>query len=42
MAIEWPHGQKEQITVGYIVEMQAGHVLSHIEDIRTIRQTHGV
>jgi hypothetical protein len=42
MSIEWPHGQEEQINVGYIVEMQAGHVLSHIEDIRTIRQTHGV
>jgi hypothetical protein len=42
MSIEWPNGQKEQIAVGYIVEMQAGHVLSHVEDIRTIRQTHGV
>jgi hypothetical protein len=41
MSIEWPNGQKEQITVGYIVEMQAGHVLGHIDDICTIRQIHG-
>jgi uncharacterized damage-inducible protein DinB len=42
MSIEWPNGQEERITIGYIVEMQAGHVLGHIDDIRTIRQTHGV
>ena len=39
MSIKWPEGQKAQITVGYIVEMQAGHVLGHIDDIRTIRQS---
>jgi len=40
MFIRWPDGQKVQITVGYIVEMQADHVMGHINDIRLIRQTH--
>ena len=42
ISIQWPDGQKAQITVGYIIEMQAGHALGHIDDIRTIRQSHGV
>jgi hypothetical protein len=40
MFIRWPNGQKVQITVGYIVEMQADHVVGHINDIRMIRQAH--
>jgi uncharacterized damage-inducible protein DinB len=42
LSIQSPEGQEVQITVGYIVEMQAGHVLGHIDDIRAIRQTHGI
>jgi len=42
MSIEWPNGQEEQITVGYIVEMQADHVALHVNDIRMIRQTHNL
>jgi hypothetical protein len=38
--IQWPEGQKVQTTVGHIVEMQANHVLGHINDILAIRQTH--
>lgn len=36
-----PNGQKERVPVGWIVEMQAGHVLDHIKDIQAIRQAHG-
>ena len=35
-----PDGQKERITVGWIVEMQAGHVVDHIKDIQKILQAH--
>ena len=42
ISIKWPDGQVAQITVGYIVEMQAQHVVHHINDIRMIRQSHGV
>lgn len=38
--IQWPEGQKAQATVGWIVEMQANHVIGHIDDILAIRQTH--
>jgi len=34
--------QEKRITVGWIVEMQARHVLEHIKDIQAIRQAHGV
>jgi len=36
-----PKGRKERITVAWIIEMQAGHVVDHIKDIRAILQTHG-
>jgi hypothetical protein len=35
-----PKGRKERITVGWMIEMQAGHVLDHIKDIQTIIQEH--
>jgi hypothetical protein len=38
--IQWPDEQQAQISVGYIVEMQADHVRGHINDIRLIWQTH--
>ena len=40
--IRWPDEQEEQITVGWVIEMQADHVVAHINDIRTIRQTHNL
>lgn len=36
-----PNGRKERVTVGWIVEMQAEHVVVHIKDIRSILQAHG-
>ncbi len=35
-------GGHEQASVGDVVAMQAGHVLGHVEDIRRIREAHGI
>jgi hypothetical protein len=35
-----PKGRKERITVGWIVEMQAGHIVDHIKEIQKIQQAH--
>ncbi len=40
VVIEWPHKDAERVTVGWVIEMQAEHVMGHIEDIRKIRQAH--
>ncbi len=37
--VEWPHQEKERVTVGWVIEMQAGHVTGHVEDIQKIRRT---
>jgi hypothetical protein len=43
MRIQWPHqAEEERITVGDVIEMQANHVACHVDDIRAIRQTHGL
>jgi len=39
--LEPPNGQKERITVAWIIEMQAGHVVDHIKDIQAILKAHG-
>ncbi len=38
--LQW-RDKQEQISVGQIVEMQAGHALGHVDDILAIRQMHG-
>ncbi len=35
-------GGQERVSVREVVEMQAGHVLGHVEDIKQIRSVHGV
>ena len=40
--VRWPHRPEEPVTVRDVVEMQTDHTLSHIDDIRLIRQTHGI
>ena len=35
-------GEQERVSVGEVVEMQAGHVMGHVEDICQIRQNHGI
>jgi hypothetical protein len=43
MRIQWPHQpEEERISVGDVIEMQANHVAHHVDDIRAIRQTHGL
>ncbi|RLC82320.1 MAG: hypothetical protein DRJ03_15820 [Chloroflexi bacterium] len=36
--VEWPHQEKERVTVGWVIEMQASHVMGHVEDIQNIWQ----
>jgi len=38
--LKWPDGEEERITIGEVLEMQASHVVGHIDDIQLIRQTH--
>lgn len=40
--IKWPGRPEGRITVGDIIAMQAGHGRGHIEEIRMIRETHGL
>jgi uncharacterized damage-inducible protein DinB len=40
--IQLPDGDKRRASVGYIVQMQADHLDGHIDDIRRIRELHGV
>ena len=41
--IKWPGRQEEErITVGDVVEMQANHLLGHVDDIRLIREARGL
>jgi hypothetical protein len=35
--VKWPDGEVERITVGEVLEMQARHVVGHINDIQMIR-----
>jgi hypothetical protein len=38
--IEWPTGERMQIDVTYVIEMQAQHLEGHVKDISEIRQAH--
>jgi hypothetical protein len=40
--IQLPDGDRRRASVGYMVEMQANHLDEHLDDIRRIRQLHGV
>ena len=40
--LQRPDGQNERIIVGWILEMQARHVVEHIKDIKAIRNTYKV
>jgi hypothetical protein len=35
-------GGQEKVSVGEVVEMQARHVVGHVEDIRKILERHGI
>lgn len=40
--VRWPHEPEEIIKVGYMVEMQAGHALGHIEEIHKILEKRNI
>jgi uncharacterized damage-inducible protein DinB len=42
LTIKWPHGDLQQVTVGWVIEMQFRHVAGHVEDIQKIRKMHGL
>jgi hypothetical protein len=42
IVVRWPSGQEQQVTVGWVVEMQTRHLSDHIEEIRSICRAHGV
>jgi len=41
--LKWPDRQEEErITIGDVLEMQARHIVGHINDVQTIRREHGI
>jgi hypothetical protein len=42
LTIKWPGGDLQQVTVGWVIEMQSRHVMGHVEDIQRIREAHGL
>ena len=42
LVVRWPNGEVHQISVAWVVEMQARHVPGHVDDIGRAREVHGV
>jgi hypothetical protein len=42
LLVRWSDGEEEEVKVAWVVNMQAEHVLGHVDDIRRVRQVHGV
>jgi uncharacterized damage-inducible protein DinB len=42
LLVRWPRGKEQEVTVAWVVEMQAQHVIGHVDDIQRARQAHGV
>ena len=40
--LKWPDTEEERITIGDVLEMQARHVIGHINDIQMIRRAYNV
>ncbi len=40
LRVRWPSGEEQQVSVIWVVEMQARHVVGHIGDIRRIREVY--
>jgi hypothetical protein len=40
--VRWPSGKEQQVTVAWVVEMQAQHVVGHVADIQRARQAHDI
>jgi hypothetical protein len=41
LSIRWPNGETQEISVGWVVGIQAQHVEGHLDDMRRIREAHG-
>ena len=42
LLIRWPRGDEQEVSIGWVVEMQTQHVQEHVRDIRRIRDLHGI
>jgi hypothetical protein len=42
LLIRWPKGEEQDVSVGWVVEMQTQHVVEHVHDIVSIREAHSV
>ena len=42
LLILWPKGDEQEVSVAWVVEMQAQHVLGHVEDIRRALKAHRI
>jgi hypothetical protein len=42
LRVRWPRGEELDVTVGWVVEMQARHVEGHLSDIARIREAHQI
>ena len=42
LLIRWPKGEDQDVSVGWVVEMQTQHVKEHVSDIGRIREAHGI
>jgi hypothetical protein len=42
ITIEWPGGDRQEVHIGWVLEMQTNHVMGHIKDIREIREVHNI
>jgi uncharacterized damage-inducible protein DinB len=42
LLVRSPNDEVQEVKVAWVVNMQTQHVLGHVEDIRRIRQVHGV
>jgi uncharacterized damage-inducible protein DinB len=41
LCIRWPNEEEQKVSVASVVEMQAQHVIGHVDDIWRIRKAHG-
>ena len=42
LVIRWPRGEKQNVSVKWVLEMQIQHVKEHVNDIRGIRDFHDI
>jgi len=40
--VRWPRGEEQVVSVHWVVEMQARHVLGHVNDVTKIREAYNI